>query len=573
MQGKLYLCATPIGNLEDITLRVLRTLKEVDLIAAEDTRNSIKLLNHFEIKTPMTSYHEYNKIDKAYYLIEQMKDGKNVALITDAGTPGISDPGEDLVRLCYEAGIEVTSLPGPAACVTALTLSGLSTRRFCFEAFLPSDKKEKQVILEELKEESRTIILYEAPHRLVRTLEELLETLGERRATICRELTKKHETAFTTTLGQALEHFCATDPKGECVIVVEGKSHQEKARETQEKWEELSVEEHMEHYLSQGIDKKEAMKKVAKDRGVPKRVIYQALLTLALVLFCVGCGAGKKIASNDPYLGVAQVLQPVAEGTDVLSEGAFALDISDTSKGYTVAAYNGEMEKVNIQLTGPDGIVYKYFVTEEDGETVLPLTGGDGMYALEVYENIADDQYSALLNDTFEVSLESEFLPFLYPNQYVNFDENSKAVRLAGELATDAADDLDVVTKVFNYVTENITYDYDKAENVEYGYLPDIDETLETKTGICFDYAALMCAMLRCRGIPAKLDIGYTNDGMYHAWISTYLKDKGWVDNIIEFDGDTWQFMDPTMMAASGTEAEKKQVSKDTQNYMVNYVR
>ena len=573
MQGKLYLCATPIGNLEDITLRVLRTLKEVDLIAAEDTRNSIKLLNHFEIKTPMTSYHEYNKIDKAYYLIEQMKDGKNVSLITDAGTPGILDPGEDLVRLCYEAGIEVTSLPGPAACVTALTLSGLSTRRFCFEAFLPSDKKEKQVILEELKEESRTIILYEAPHRLVRTLEELLETLGERRVTICRELTKKHETAFTTTLGQALEHFRATDPKGECVIVVEGKSHQEKARETQEKWEELSVEEHMEHYLSQGIDKKEAMKKVAKDRGVPKRVIYQALLTLALVLFCVGCGAGKKTASNDPYLGVAQVLQPVAEGTDVLSEGAFALDISDTSKGYTVAAYNGEMEKVNIQLTGPDGIVYKYFVTEEDGETVLPLTGGDGMYALEVYENIADDQYSALLNDTFEVSLESEFLPFLYQNQYVNFDENSKAVRLAGELAADAADDLDVVTKVFNYVTENVTYDYDKAENVEYGYLPDIDETLETKTGICFDYAALMCAMLRCRGIPAKLDIGYTNDGMYHAWISTYLKDKGWVNNIIEFDGDTWQFMDPTMMAASGTEAEKKQVSKDTQNYMVNYVR
>ena len=195
------------------------------------------------------------------------------------------------------------------------------------------------------------------------------------------------------------------------------------------------------------------------------------------------------------------------------------------------------------------------------------------MYALEVYENIADDQYSALLNDTFEVSLESEFLPFLYPNQYVNFDENSKAVRLAGELAEDAADDLDVVAKVFNYVTENITYDYDKAENVEYGYLPDIDETLETKTGICFDYAALMCAMLRCRGIPAKLDIGYTNDGMYHAWISVYLDEVGWVDNIIEFDGDTWQFMDPTMTAASGTEAEKKQVSKDTQNYMVNYVR
>lgn len=278
MQGKLYLCATPIGNLEDITLRVLRTLKEVDLIAAEDTRNSIKLLNHFEIKTPMTSYHEYNRIEKAYYLIEQMKDGKNVALITDAGTPGISDPGEDLVRLCYEAGIEVTSLPGAAACITALTLSGLSTRRFCFEAFLPSDKKEKQVILEELKQETRTMIIYEAPHRLVRTLEELLRVLGDRRATICRELTKKHETAFATTLREALEHFQETDPRGECVIVIEGKSHQEMAKETREKWEELSVEEHMEYYLSQGTDRKEAMKKVAKDRGVSKRDIYQQLL-------------------------------------------------------------------------------------------------------------------------------------------------------------------------------------------------------------------------------------------------------------------------------------------------------
>lgn len=282
------MCATPIGNLEDITLRVLRTLKEVDLIAAEDTRNSIKLLNHFEIKTPMTSYHEYNRIEKAYYLIEQMKEGRNVALITDAGTPGISDPGEDLVRLCYEAGIEVTSLPGAAACITALTLSGLSTRRFCFEAFLPSDKKEKQVILEELKQESRTMIIYEAPHRLVRTLEELQNTLGDRRATICRELTKKHETAFTTTLSEALEHFRETDPKGECVIVIEGKSHQEMEKESREKWEELSVEEHMDHYLSQGIDKKEAMKKVAKDRGVPKRVIYQALLTLVLLLVCTG---------------------------------------------------------------------------------------------------------------------------------------------------------------------------------------------------------------------------------------------------------------------------------------------
>lgn len=278
MQGKLYLCATPIGNLEDMTLRVLRTLKEVDLIAAEDTRNSIKLLNHFDIKTPMTSYHEYNKIEKAYYLIEQMKEGKNVALITDAGTPGISDPGEDLVRLCYEAEIEVTSLPGACACVTALTLSGLPTRRFCFEAFLPSDKKEKQAVLEELERETRTIILYEAPHRLIKTVEELLSRLGNRKATVCRELTKKHETAFATTLEDALTHYRENDPKGECVIVIEGKSRKEMEEEARQQWETMSVEEHMEHYTSSGMDKKEAMKQVAKDRGVPKREIYQALL-------------------------------------------------------------------------------------------------------------------------------------------------------------------------------------------------------------------------------------------------------------------------------------------------------
>ena len=207
MAGKLYLCATPIGNLEDITMRVLRTLKEVDLIAAEDTRNSIKLLNHFGIDTPMTSYHEYNRIEKAYVLIEKMRSGQNVALITDAGTPAISDPGEDLVRLCYEAGIEVTSLPGACACVTALTLSGLPTRRFCFEAFLPTDKKERNQVLEELQRESRTMIVYEAPHRLLKTLKELYTVLGNRRLTVVRELTKKHETAFVTDFEQAIAHY------------------------------------------------------------------------------------------------------------------------------------------------------------------------------------------------------------------------------------------------------------------------------------------------------------------------------------------------------------------------------
>ena len=206
MQGKLYLCATPIGNLEDITLRVLRTLQEVDLIAAEDTRNSIKLLNHFDIKTPMTSYHEFNKIEKAHQLVEKMQSGTNIALITDAGTPGISDPGEELVKIAYEAGIEVTSLPGAAACITALTLSGLSTRRFAFEAFLPKDKKERKRVLEELKEETRTIILYEAPHHLIKTLEELEKELGNRKITLCRELTKKYEEADRTTIHEVLDY-------------------------------------------------------------------------------------------------------------------------------------------------------------------------------------------------------------------------------------------------------------------------------------------------------------------------------------------------------------------------------
>ena len=280
MSGKLYLCATPIGNLEDITLRVLRTLKEVDLIAAEDTRNSIKLLNHFDIKTPMTSYHEYNKIDKAHTLIEKMQSGMNIALITDAGTPGISDPGEELAAMCYEAGIEVTSLPGPAACITALTLSGLPTRRFAFEAFLPSDKKERKAVLEELKNETRTIILYEAPHHLVGTLEELKEALGDRQVTLCRELTKKHETAFHNTLQGLLDYYREQKPLGECVLVIRGKSREELQQESQASWEEISIEEHMAIYENQGMPRKEAMKQVAKDRGVTKRDIYQALLDL-----------------------------------------------------------------------------------------------------------------------------------------------------------------------------------------------------------------------------------------------------------------------------------------------------
>ena len=278
MAGTLYLCATPIGNLEDMTFRAVRTLKEADLIAAEDTRNSIKLLNHFEIRTPMTSYHEYNKIEKGRKLTDLLLEGKNIALITDAGTPGISDPGEELVKMCHEAGVTVTAVPGAAACVTALTISGLPTRRFAFEAFLPSDKKERRDVLEELKDETRTIVLYEAPHRLVKTLEELRETLGDRQGSVCRELTKKHETVYRSTLGEACTYYQSHEPRGECVLVIQAKSREELRRQSQRKWEEMSLEEHMAYYTDQGVDRKEAMKKVAKDRGVSKREVYQALL-------------------------------------------------------------------------------------------------------------------------------------------------------------------------------------------------------------------------------------------------------------------------------------------------------
>ena len=278
MAGTLYLCATPIGNLEDMTYRAIRVLQEVDLIAAEDTRNSIKLLNHFDIHTPMTSYHEYNKYDKARVLVEYLQEGKNIAVITDAGTPGISDPGEELVRQCHEVGITVTALPGACACVNALVISGLPTRRFCFEAFLPTDKKERSRMLEELKTETRTIVLYEAPHRLVRTLQELAETLGNRRLTVCRELTKKHETVFQTTLQEAVEYYTAQEPKGECVLVMEGVSFEALEEEERKQWETMSIPEHVTYYMEQGMDKKAAMKQVAADRGISKRDVYRELL-------------------------------------------------------------------------------------------------------------------------------------------------------------------------------------------------------------------------------------------------------------------------------------------------------
>lgn len=278
MSGTLYLCATPIGNLEDMTYRAVRILNEVDLIAAEDTRNSIKLLNHFNIKTPMTSYHEFNKYEKADYLVSKLLEGLNIAEITDAGTPGISDPGEELVKRALDAGITVTSVPGPAAFVDALIISGQSTRRFVFEAFLPTDKKERRAVLESFQKETRTIIMYEAPHRLKKTLAELHEYIGNRKLSICKELTKRYENNFRTTIEEAMDYYEENDPKGEFVLVIEGRSEVELQEEEMQKWDSITIEEHMNIYLDKGMSKKEAMKAVASDRGISKRDVYQQLL-------------------------------------------------------------------------------------------------------------------------------------------------------------------------------------------------------------------------------------------------------------------------------------------------------
>ena len=278
MSGTLYLCATPIGNLEDITLRVLNMLKDCDFIAAEDTRHTLKILNHFDIQKPMTSYHEHNKLSKGPRLLEKLLAGINIALVTDAGMPGISDPGADMVRLCYENNVPVTVLPGASASVTALVLSGLENRRFIFEGFLPTDKKEKNLVLKSLENETRTVIFYEAPHRLLSTLEELHNAVGERKCACIREITKKHEEVKRGSLGEVFNYFKAVSPKGEFVIVIEGKSITDVRDEEISKWETMPIEEHMKIYSD--LDDKEAMKKVAKDRGVSKRDIYKYLIEL-----------------------------------------------------------------------------------------------------------------------------------------------------------------------------------------------------------------------------------------------------------------------------------------------------
>lgn len=283
MNGTLYLVATPIGNLEDMTFRAVRILQEVDLIAAEDTRNSLKLLLHFDIHTPMTSYHEFNKIEKGHELIAMLQEGKDIAVITDAGMPGISDPGEELVAMAYAAGVKVSVVPGACACVSALTLSGLPTRRFAFEAFLPTeknDKKKRRELLNGLKNETRTIIIYEAPHKLGKTLADLYATLGDRQISIVRELTKKHEEVVRTTLSDAVKYVDSVDPKGEFVLVIDGKDMKDIKAEEAAAWNEIPLTEHMQKYLDMGMDKKDAMKAVAKDRGVGKRDIYAQLMEI-----------------------------------------------------------------------------------------------------------------------------------------------------------------------------------------------------------------------------------------------------------------------------------------------------
>ncbi|MBC7765707.1 MAG: 16S rRNA (cytidine(1402)-2'-O)-methyltransferase [Hyphomonadaceae bacterium] len=273
--GILYLCATPIGNLEDMTFRAVRILKEVNIIAAEDTRQTIKLLNHYDIHTSLTSYHEHNKVEKGKYLVEQLTLGQNIALVTDAGTPGISDPGEDLVKLCIKAGITVTALPGCVAFTTGLICSGMSTKRFCFEGFLSTTKKNRKAHLTQLLNDPRTLIFYEAPHKLTRTLTDLLEAFGDRPVVLARELTKKFEEIKHTTLSQAVAHYASHMPKGEFVIVLEGADMAQLADEQHAQWEKLSIAAHIQSYVTAGLDQKAALKQVANDRGISKREVYQ----------------------------------------------------------------------------------------------------------------------------------------------------------------------------------------------------------------------------------------------------------------------------------------------------------
>ncbi len=274
MSGTLYICGTPIGNLEDISLRCLRILKEVAVIAAEDTRHTIKLLNYYEIKTPLTSYHEHNKQMKGVKIVDMLLAGKNVALVSDAGMPAVSDPGEDLVSLCYAHHIEVTTVPGPTAVISALVLSGLSVRSYRFEGFLPASKKQRGEIIKSFTKETSTVVLYEAPHHIKILLDDLYAVLGDRNISLVRELTKKHEQVHRGTLSEMKQHFEENEPKGEFVVVIEGYDKDQLVEDKQKAWDAMSIQAHMDLYQTKGHSEKDAMKLVAKDRGVSKREIY-----------------------------------------------------------------------------------------------------------------------------------------------------------------------------------------------------------------------------------------------------------------------------------------------------------
>lgn len=297
---------------------------------------------------------------------------------------------------------------------------------------------------------------------------------------------------------------------------------------------------------------------------------------LLIAIFCLllgGCSgsssASRKEHSGPPRDSTPRVLTPSADGVTVYQNDLASIDTSNTSQGYVMVKYNGTNEKVKLQITCPDQSCYTYLISDRGAYDTFPLTAGNGSYALQVLENVAGDTYTVSLAQSINVSIEDEFLPFLYPNQYVNFHTDSKAVSKGSDLAKDTYSDLDVVQNIYNYVIKNISYDTEKAQNVSYGYVPDIDDTLSSKKGICFDYAALMTSMLRSQNIPTKLEVGYSGDA-YHAWISTYIDDKGWVDDIIQFNGDTWQIMDPTLAATNDSAAVKKYVG-DGSHYVVKY--
>ena len=280
MAGKLYLVPTPIGNLKDITLRALEVLQEVDIVAAEDTRQSLKLLNHFNIKKTLISYHQHNEQGKSENIIERIKEGKNIAIISDAGTPGISDPGSVLVLKCIEQNIEFQVLPGATAITTALVYSGLDTTKFIFRGFLPRENKERKPIIDDLINRTETLILYESPHRLLNTLEFLYENVGNRKISMCRELTKLYEEIIRLNLNEAIEYYRRNSPRGEYVLVIEGKSKEAVDKEEKAKWDKLTIEEHIQKYMEEGINKKDAMKKVAKDRDMSKSEIYKHSLNI-----------------------------------------------------------------------------------------------------------------------------------------------------------------------------------------------------------------------------------------------------------------------------------------------------